>query len=225
MNTIHHFGDSYGKTIESTHFVEICSQKLNKKYLHNCVGGSSNEIILKIILQQINSFKINDIVFIQFSYLCRGNWWNENTQKIENTNHLYDEIYKNKYFEIANDNKKLLFLIEYYLTYTEDYSRRIFNIINVVLEQLIAKGIHVYFIHIDDSEYINSLLEYGFNIKFEKGFGKWLLSNKFHNEEDAHYTKYIQPMLSDIILNVTNNLTTSTGISDVIKLSLNKTII
>lgn len=241
MSRIHHFGDSYGiidyvngkKVIKHfaggsiisgdypPHFIELCAKKLNKNYINYSEPGYSNEVILKQIIKQTNAFKKNDIVFIQFSYFCRGTWWNETTQTIENTNGLYDEIRNNKYFDIANNNEKLLSLVNYYLTYTEDYNRRIFDIINQVIKQLVDKGIFVYFIHIDDSNYVDSLLSYGFNIKFEKGFGKWLLINKFHNEEEGHYTKHIQPMLSDIILNTTNNLKMDTifGSSDIIKLS------
>jgi hypothetical protein len=240
MSTIHHFGDSYGvidyvngkKIITNIigeyppHFVELCAMKLNKQYFNYSEPGYSNEFILKKILKQINTFKKNDIIFVQFSYFCRGAWYNEISGNIENTNSLYDETYNNKYFERANNNQKLLSLVDYYLTYTEDYSRRIFDIINNVFEQLIAKGIFVYFIHIDDSNYVDSLLKYGFSIKFEKGFGKWLMLNKFHNEDEGHYTKHIQPMLSDIILKVTNNLSKTSGISDTIKLSgFNKKVI
>jgi len=221
MNTIHHFGDSYGDSNRAKHFVEICAEKLNKKYLNNCIGGSSNEIILRKIIEKLHIFEKNDIIFIQFSYLCRGAWYNEINNKIENTNFLYSEHLNLRFFKKANNNQKLLSLVNYYLTYTEDYNRRIFNIINILIKQLVDKGIFVYFIHIDDADYINYLLEYGFNINFENGFGKWLLFNNFHGEQDGHYTKYIQPMLSDIILNVTNNLTTLTGISDIIKLSIN----
>jgi hypothetical protein len=233
MNTIHHFGDSYGVTysfknseynnmINPIHFVELCSQKLNKKYINYSIPGNSNEFILKQIIENINRFKKNDIVFIQFSYFCRGCWWNETEQLIENTNSLYDETYNNKYFERANNNKKLLSLLEYYIEYTEDYSRRIFAIINLIIKQLINMGIDVFFIHADDSQYVDSLLSFGHDIKFEKGFAKWLLLNHFHNEEDGHYTKDIQTMLADLILNVTNKL----KINNVVKLSdFNKELI
>lgn len=234
MNTIHHFGDSYGvinftnnkKVIlnkDSLHFIEICANKLNKKYINYSVPGNSNEVILKNIIEKMNTFKKNDIVFIQFSYFCRGNWWNETTQTIENTNSLYDEQYDTKYFERANNNKKLLSLVNYYLNYTEDYARRIFDIINVVIKQLITMEICVFFIHIDDDIYECPLLNSGYNIKFEKGFGNWLSLNKFHNEEEAHYTKGTQSILSKIILDKTKNFT-NTNKNIYIENNINKTI-
>jgi hypothetical protein len=232
MSTIHHFGDSYGvidyvdnkKVIlneGTSHFVELCSKKLNKNYINYSEPGYSNEFILKTIIEKMATFKKNDIVFIQFSYFCRGVWYNDISKQIENTNSLYDEHLNMRYFERANNNEKLLSLVNYYLNYTEDYARRIFDIINVVIKQLITMGVCVFFIHIDDDIYADSLLNSGYNIKFEKGFGNWLSLNKFHNEEEGHYTKHIQPMLSNIVLNATNNLKMNTifGSSDIIKLS------
>jgi hypothetical protein len=72
MNTIHHFGDSYGVTysfknseynnmINPIHFVELCSQKLNKKYINYSIPGNSNEFILKQIIENINRFKKNEV--------------------------------------------------------------------------------------------------------------------------------------------------------------------
>jgi hypothetical protein len=239
MSTIHHFGDSYGEIdylLEDyplkdypLHFVELCSKKLKKKYKNHSVSGYSNEFILKKIIEKMDTFKKNDIVFIQFSYFCRGAWYNDMNKQIENTNTLYDEINRIYYggdntvqhLKKVNNNEKLLSLVNYYLKYTEDYARRIFDIINIIIKQLITMGICVFFIHIDDDIYADSLLNSGYNIKFEKGFGKWLQLNKFHNEEEGHYTKNIQTMLSDIIMSVTNDLKIDTnfGNSDIIKLS------
>ena len=107
--------------------------------------------------------------------------------------------------ENANNNEKLLHLIEYYLDYTEDYARRIFELYNEIFKQLIAKGCSIYYIYIDDAPYADSLLKCGYNIKFEEGFGRWLKHNNFHNEEEGHYTKGIQPALANALLQKTNN--------------------
>jgi len=238
MNTIHHFGDSYGTIYNdkyvfgsgqnyAVHFVEMCSHELKKNYFNYSIPGVSNEIILKILIENISKFKYNDIVFIQFSYFSRGTYYDEDTKKIRSTNYLYSETENVKAFERANNNEKLLSLVKYYLTHTEDYNRRIFEIFDVLINQLCNMGIFVYFIHIDDSNYTDSLLNNGFNIKFEKGFGKWLQYNNFHNEEEGHYSKHIQTMLSKMIIDVTNNFNIrENGISDIIKFSdFDKTLI
>ena len=53
--------------------------------------------------------------------------------------------------------------------------------------------------------YSDELIRYGTNIKFENGFAKWLIKYNFHNEEEGHYTKGIQPALANALFKKTNN--------------------
>ena len=71
---------------------------------------------------------------------------------------------------------------------------------------IISKKISIFYIFIEESSYTDTLLNYGTNIKFEDGFGNWLIKNNFHNNEDVHYSIGIQPMLADVILKKTDNL-------------------
>jgi len=233
MSSIHHFGDSYGTIYSknyklgkelgfSHHFVEICAREMGMNYFNHSIPGLSNEMILRELLHFMYEIKPNDIVFINFSFLARGTYYDESSEKIKTTSNLFDEINNKRAFENTNGDEKLLHLIEYYLDYTEDYARRIFELYKQVFKYLIDIGCFIYYIHIDDAPYIDSLLDFGFNIKFENGFGKWLKQNNFHNEEEGHYSKNIQKMLSELVLKNTNNFAKNmykNNVSELIKFS------
>ena len=59
--------------------------------------------------------------------------WNWKKNRVESTNMYYYEMGKTRTDGTWNDDKisRTLPLIEYYLNYTEDYNRRIFELINV----------------------------------------------------------------------------------------------
>ena len=210
--TLHHFGDSYTTVNDALtltpidNFVQIVVKNISMDYVNLGYCGGSNEMIFDIILRNAHEIKKNDIVFINFSFLTRGTYYDEINNKVDATNTLYHEIYDKKYFEKANQNQKLLHLIEYYLEYHKDYNFRIFKLYDDFFKFLIKeKNIKLYYMHIDDMDYIDNLLSVGANIKFEKGFGGWLISNDYHKEEEGHYAKNIQKILANIISDKTQN--------------------
>ena len=213
MNTIHHFGDSYGANLydfnkknKKKHFVEIIAEHLNYQYKTDCIGGLSNEQILNVMLMCLNEIKKGDIVFVNFSFFCRGCWYDETNKLVKSTNIFYNEIHQDKIFARAGGDEKILGLLNYYLKDTEDYARRIFTLINTLFKYFIAIGVNIFYIYIDGDEFSNSLLSVGNNIKFKKGFGIWLKNNGFHKEEEGHYSEGIQSAIANAILNKTNNL-------------------
>lgn len=211
MKTIHQFGDSYGSTLYgyndsyiTKNFIELLSIELNYRYINNAVGGASNEMILDILLNSINSIKRGDIVFINFSFFSRGCWYDDNTKKIKSTNTIYNDIMNTKKYHLAK-NKHVIDLVEYYLTESKDYNMRIFKLFNSILNSINSNGVTIFYIFVEENEWSDELLNLGTNIKFPNGFVKWLQKNNLHLEEEGHYTKGIQPVLANAILNKTNS--------------------
>jgi hypothetical protein len=216
MKKLFHFGDSYGTVKyhgDNKHFCHHIADSIEYEYITAfTVGGVSNEIIFRKILEQIQNYREGDIIFINFSFLSRGCFLNKVTNTIESTNVLFNEIYdkkvfnKYKYSKILEENEGVLSLVDYYIKNPIDYNFRLFKLINPLFEYLISKKISIFYIFIEESSYTDTLLNCGTNIKFEDGFGNWLIKNNFHNNEDVHYSIGIQPMLADVILRKTDNL-------------------
>jgi hypothetical protein len=212
-NTIHHFGDSYATSGLATHFVNLIANDIGINYCNYAKIGDSNELIFQKILEKYNIFKKGDIVFINFSFVNRGCYYDYTLNKVMPSNNFYTEIYDDiqyKWLESVNEKEKINLLFDYYLKYDDDYNRRIFYLINTFLKSLIdEKEIKLYYIFIDNPTYINELLTVGTNINFENGFGKWLLSKKWHENENCHYTMGIQPELANIVLDKVSKFRTS----------------
>lgn len=212
---IFHFGDSYTTVNDQLtqqpkdNFIQLIAKKLDSQYYNFGYCGGSNEMIFNILIQRAHEIKQNQIIVINFSFLTRGTFYDEITEKIDSTNTLYHEIYNIKYIEKANGNNKLLSMIDYFLNYHKDYNFRLFSLIDNFFKMLIKeKNVKIFYIHIDDMDYIDNLLTSGTRIKFENGFGNWLKANDFHKEEEGHYSKNIQEVLFKIISDKTNDLNT-----------------
>lgn len=151
-------------------------------------------------------------MFVNFSFISRGSWYNNKKNQVESTNRFNDRAFWEKRFSKSEDeNNKVISLINYYLEYTEDYVSRVFTLINSTLSYIESSGISIFYIFIDDAPYLEGLIKVGTNIKFKNGFHIWLRDNGFHGEEEGHYTFGIQQMLSNVILKKTNNLNINTG--------------
>jgi hypothetical protein len=213
MKTIHQFGDSYGATLycdnenyKVKNFVELSANQLNYRYENQSFPGYSNEMILNELIKHLSKIKEGDIVFINFSFFSRGSWYDIKSHKIKSTNKLYNDIIDLRKYDEDGDTL-IIKLIDYYINNAIDYNMRIFKLINSILEYFKSKNVKIFYIHVDDSEWVDELLSVGTNIKFPNGFGKWLLQNGFHKEEENHYTKGLQPFFANVILNKTNNFT------------------
>lgn len=214
MSKIYHFGDSYSMNINNfkvKHFGQIISESLGYDYASLGYGGASNEQIFNTILENLSRFKRGDILFVNFSFFQRGSWYDIKNKRVSSTNIFYGEMYLENHFDLAKsfglkEGEKIVSLLDYYLTHTEDYARRIFNPINSLFKYIQSLGIRIFYIHIDYTNFSDDLLKCGTNIKFKNGFGKWLLDNGLHNEQEVHYTEGIQPVLADAILRKTDNL-------------------
>jgi hypothetical protein len=213
MKTIHQFGDSYGAPLycdgedyKVKNFVELSANQLNYRYENQSFPGYSNEMILNKLIKHLDKIKEGDIVFINFSFFSRGSWYDTIDGKIKSTNKLYNDIYNVKKYN-ENENNCIIDLVEYYVNNSIDYNMRIFKLINSILEHIKSKNVNIFYIHVDDSDWVDKLLNVGTNIKFPNGFANWLLKNEFHKEEENHYTKGLQPIFANLILNKTNNFT------------------
>lgn len=215
MSKLYHFGDSYATvkliTLENRHFCNIIAEDLDMEYIPFGRGGISNEMILKKVIENLHKFQSGDIIFINFSFFERGCYYDSKTKIIDTTSKFYNDIRKSLNENLNYDNKMLPNLLNYYLNNTEDYSRRIFDIFDLILKFIDKLGIKIFYIFAGNSDYENDLLSVGTNIKFKNGFCNWLIKNGFHKEQDVHYTKGIQPMLADVILRKTNNFNIEIG--------------
>jgi len=203
MNTVYHFGDSYGVIPHGKTFVELAANQAGYNYCNKSLGGFCNEMILNTLLQNLSIIKPEDVVFVNFSFLPRGCWYDEKFNRIRSTNELYHDVYSSKQY-IEAKGEHVVALIDYYLHHTKDYNVRIFTLVNSVLEFLNQKGVKIYYIFVENPEWIDSLIKVGTNIKFNEGFCTWLQKNKFHLEEEGHYSKGIQPLLANLVLNKTD---------------------
>ena len=210
MKNLFHFGDSYGtvKNYENNkHFCNHIADYLEMRYVSHAFGGLSNELIFSRILDNLQYIKKNDIIFINFSFFSRGCYYDETEKQIKSTNWLYNDIQKDKlYNEELYKNKKFINLVDYYIKHQIDYNFRLFRLIESTFNYLNQKGIKIFYIFVENSDYSNDLLHFGTQIYFENGFVNWLIKNKFHLGEDVHYTNGIQKMLADVLLRKTNNL-------------------
>lgn len=210
MNKLYHFGDSYatvGEFALSKHFCGVMADSIGFQYRPYGMSGLSNEQILNKLIKLLFEFEKGDIIFINFSFFQRGCWYDSNNKILKSTNVFYNEIEMKKTNYNIGEKQKILSLLNYYIEHPEDYARKIFKLYNSILTILESKGIKIFYIYIENTEWSDELLNVGTNIKFENGFSKWLLVNNLHRNEDCHYTAGIQPMLADVILRKTNQFT------------------
>ena len=208
MNTLHHFGDSYGTTMQGVkHFVEIISDSLRYEYGRYSEGGYSNEQILHKFLNYIYLIKPNDIVFFNFSFFTRGCYYDLENNKIESTNKIYNDaskVYNNASQTFVDDIEKKQYIyqiINYQLENTEDYNRKIFLNFDIIFKLLIERNVKIYYIFVENDDFLPPLLKNGINIKFENGFKNWLYSMDYDKNEVCHYTNGVQPLISSHIIN------------------------
>jgi hypothetical protein len=237
MSNLYNFGDSYSGA--SAHFSKIkhftthIADNIGYSYIMCGANGSSNEQILNTIINHLDQFKNGDVVFINFSFFARGCWYDKKSNKVNSTNIFYNEVSSIKHFLLTkkfgmSQSERIVCLLNYYLEHTEDYARRLFTLIDSTLKYIESLGVKVFYIFVDNESYSDNLLKYGTNIKFKNGFAKWLAEHNFHNENEGHYSKGIQPILSNAILKKTNNLDKNIGrvieiVTDDIDLNLMET--
>lgn len=198
MGTLYHFGDSYATAgSEDIHFVKQIATRLN--YTYGGLGilqGGSNEQILSNLLNQVMDIKEGDMLFFNFSFFSRGCYYDREEGKIVSTNKIYNGDGKEKMYTTKDYVRDIIL---YQINNNEDYNRRIFHQFDAIFRGLHDRGIPVYYIFIEESEWSDTLLHYGHNIKFPNGFGKWLKSYGYHKEQEGHYTRGVQGIIYDYI--------------------------
>jgi len=234
MSTLFHFGDSYGLCAKSIteplkHFIEITADTIGYNYSKLTWAGVSNEMLFNSMISSLHLYKPNDIIIINFSFWVRGCYWDKNFGRVKSTNNLFGELINIRLYPEQLTNTKineLQLLINYYLDMTEDYNRKLFTLINSLFHHLKQMGVRIYYIFVDkETNWSDSLLTIGSNLKFPNGFYEWLNFHSFHDEEESHYSAGIQNMLSNYILKNTNNLTIKKNIIEMNEEYLNKELI
>ena len=213
-NTFWHFGDSFafsGNNPES--FGLLLSKKFNMNFEFLGVSGTSNPIIFSSILKNDFRYKPGDIIFINWSFLHRGCYVDDN-HNIKSTNVFFSEN-NNKVMTNSIEYdvfiKKNSFILDYTLNYSYDSNIKLFNgMVYPYFESLKQKGVIPYNLLIRNNESvshgdisINNLMEIlkiDNNVKFEPSYFDWLVDNEYMNSGDeGHYTSGIQSILTDEI--------------------------
>ncbi len=209
MNKLYHFGDSYSITSDNVkHYFELLSDKLNLKYEHHGRGGTSNEMILTSFLGHIYEFKPGDVIFFNFSFFVRGTYYDKNKKEILSSNFFVNDNHRNYSEKDLEGLEYVMSVFDYQVNNLEDYNRKIFDKFDTIFELLVKKNIKIYYLFIENSEFSDDLLKYGFNIKFPTGFCNWLREMDYHKEEDSHYTKGIQNDIYNHIIGMYPDLIT-----------------
>jgi len=223
MPNFWHFGDSFAfnnfhNPNQSNNFGDIISKRLKLNYKFNAEMGSSNELIFKNILSNLNNFEENDVLFINWSFFSRSCYINDSSYSLESTNRWYDDnnLILNDYDkteESINFFNKHSFLMDYILNYNFDITYKLFNLfVSPLFSNLEDKKISIYNLFIKNNDvlkYNKKPVDYKFNIignniDFNKNYFDWLLDNKYMLNEEGHYAKNIQEKLADEIMSRMN---------------------
>jgi len=223
MPNFWHFGDSFAfnnfhNPNQSNNFGDIISKRLKLNYKFNAEMGSSNELIFKNILSNLNNFEENDVLFINWSFFSRSCYINDSSYSLESTNRWYDDnnLILNDYDkteESINFFNKHSFLMDYILNYNFDITYKLFNLfVSPLFSNLEDKKISIYNLFIKNNDvlkYNKKPVDYKFNIignniDFNKNYFDWLWDNKYMLNEEGHYAKNIQEKLADEIMSRMN---------------------
>jgi len=223
MPNFWHFGDSFAfnnfhNPNQSNNFGDIISKRLKLNYKFNAEMGSSNELIFKNIISNLNNFEENDVLFINWSFFSRSCYINDSSYSLESTNRWYDDnnLILNDYDkteESINFFNKHSFLMDYILNYNFDITYKLFNLfVSPLFSNLEDKKISIYNLFIKNNDvlkYNKKPVDYKFNIignniDFNKNYFDWLWDNKYMLNEEGHYAKNIQETLADEIMSRMN---------------------
>lgn len=223
MPNFWHFGDSFAfnnfhNSNQSNNFGDIISKRLKLNYKFNAEMGSSNELIFKNILSNLNNFEENDVLFINWSFFSRSCYINDSSYSLESTNRWYDDnnLILNDYDkteESINFFNKHSFLMDYILNYNFDITYKLFNLfVSPLFSNLEDKKISIYNLFIKNNDvlkYNKKPVDYKFSIMgntidFNKNYFDWLWDNKYMLNEEGHYAKNIQEKLADEIMSRMN---------------------
>jgi hypothetical protein len=173
MNKLWHFGDSFATfTNHNDTFSHWIARSIEYVYVPMGESGLSNEQIFSKILKYYNSFKKDDILIINFSFLSRMSYV-DSFGNIHSTNTLFDDgnsqLTKQGVDFLRTDNEKM---IDYLLSCNYDYNIKLFKNISILLNNLIDLGVLVYSVSIKKEElYLNKKIfkinQYNLNIPNE----------------------------------------------------------
>ena len=219
MPNFWHFGDSFAfnnfdNPTQNNNFGDIISKRLGLKYKFEAECGSSNELIFRKILYNLNNFKENDVLFINWSFFSRSCYITDSSYSLESTNRWYDDnnLILNDYDETEesiNFFNQHSFLMDYILNYNFDITYKLFNLyVSPIFKNLEDKKISIYNLFIKNNDvlkYNKKAVDYKFNtidniINFNKNYFDWLLDKKYMLNQEGHYTKNIQETLADEIM-------------------------
>lgn len=198
-NTLWRFGDSWSTTkdyiyshIELNHS-DYIAEYFNMNLNHLGDGGYSNLDIFKIILENSNKYKSNDIILINFASISRVGIVDK--LGVVNTSNGGDTIFKNKTMMniISNDMGTPISDILFYL-------------IDTYLKSLIENGIRVYYFFNDNTRGDFSLTlnsELIFENDMNGSFIGWCIENGHQDltpTGNVHFTLGSQKSIANKII-------------------------
>jgi hypothetical protein len=158
MNTLWHFGDSYGVWIGDTNdprcakkgYSEYIADYYNLDLKHFAVSGNSNEIILNSLILQYNNFTEGDFIIINWSFFTRFTYlddmlrcrsFNDISYNFDMENYDINEVVKKSQ---VGSKEYLDYLIFHRSEFMREETIVQWNmIINPLLANLVNSGCHV----------------------------------------------------------------------------------
>jgi len=187
MNTLYHFGDSYGTCDEKeTLFSHYISEHFHLQHKPLSVVGYSNLSIFSDILSHTHQFKPNDMILVNWSFFTRVDIPSEDI-RIDGTrgfmNHSHEHFQKH-FSPYAN-------WVIHGIDYIKEESTKFFYMVEKYFQSLHTMGIESYHTFITQPQFSHTLN----TLDFERSYYRWLENRKWKDEESMHYSWGIQEKL------------------------------
>lgn len=187
MNTLYHFGDSYGKCDQKeTLFSYYIGDHFDLHHKPLSVVGYSNLSIFSDILSYTHEFKPKDMILVNWSFFTRVDIPSEKiridgTRGFMNHSHEFFDKHFSPYANWVIDG----------IHYIEEESTKFFYMVDKYFQSLHTIGVESYHTFITQPKftYLANRLD------FQPSYYRWLVNKKWKDEESQHYSWGIQEEL------------------------------
>jgi hypothetical protein len=213
MNTLWHFGDSWGTCDEKEEiFSTYIAQHFGLKLQYRCRGGLSNYRILQRMLRELDKFGDNDIILVNWSYQSRMDAFqiHPHTKKPHILPSCGEDL-----DECVEITPHIQWMIDGALNYGKEEFYKFSMIAKDFLDSLTRKGMTIF------NVFLNPVLPWQpkfptYTIQFDNvgSYDNWCQKKGWGKEQSTHYTWGIQKDLSkyyiDHMTKLHPSLTTTT---------------
>lgn len=220
-NTLHIFGCSYSepfnkgydpyvkwKGYEPKSWTEILAEKLNLNLNNHAKGGNSNEMILQNFCKSIHTFKKNDVVILQWSFLNRFTWINTKDEMVSCSYRGIDKTLDQSISELISVTRS-----------SNPYKLQLLDYQKLIDDYCKVKGIDIWYWHADPQMYeyvdlrdmryliIDEIMEN--NTNFERctfdvvyGLGGYDIETETNGElNDSHFSESAHKIKGELFYN------------------------